>query len=277
MKQVNTKVLKGHLPLYIALLILVLGGMWALKRCSHPADSLISANFTHPGGDTLAVAIEMSPLTYAYSGDSVVGFDYELLRDICRLHKQPVVFQPFAPLEYAFNGLEEGTFDIVVANVPATADLRETFGTTEPIFTDRAVLVQRSDSDSTRFISNTRQLAGKELWIADGSSLRTRLKNLADEMGDSIDVRSNPDYSAEHLGIMVSKGEIPLAVINESVAQSLAADYPNLDISVPVSFSQFQTWIVDKGNTKLLERLNQWIKEYKATAAYRNLVKKYFN
>lgn len=276
MNDVNTKLIKGRMPVYIALLVLVLAGMWMLSRCSHPKDASIAAQFTHPQGDTLAVAIEMSPLTYAYSGDTVVGFDYEMMRDICRQHKQPVVFQPFAPLEYALDGLQQGTFDVVIANQPATASLREDFGTTESIFTDRAVLVQRADSaDSTKMITNTRQLTGQEVWIADGSSLRSRLEHLAAETGDTIQIKSDPKYSAELLGIMVQQGKIRLAVINESVAEQLKEDYPDLDISLPVSFSQFQTWIVRKNDDKLLQRLNGWIKEYKSTPAYRELVSKY--
>ena len=276
MYNVNTRPIKGHLPVYIALLILVLTGMWMLRRCSHPDNASVAAQFLHPGGDTLAVAIEMSPLTYAYSGDTVTGFDYEMMKDICRIHKQPVVFQPFAPLEYAIKGLERGTFDLVIANQPATSDMKEKFGTTESIFTDHAVLVQRVDpADSTGIITNTRQLAGKEVWIADESSLRTRLENLAAESGDTINIKSDPKYSAELLGIMVQQGSIPRAVINESVAQRLKADYPDLDISLPVSFSQFQTWFVKMNDEALLKKIDSWIADYKKTDAYRRLIDKY--
>ncbi|MDE6097323.1 MAG: transporter substrate-binding domain-containing protein [Muribaculaceae bacterium] len=276
MNNVNTKLIKGRMPVYVALLILVLSGMWMLGRCSHPQNGSVAARFTHPGGDTLAVAIEMSPLTYAYSGDTVVGFDYELIRQMCAAHGQPVVFQPFAPLEYALKGLEDHTFDLVVANLPATSAIRKNYGTTEAVFTDRAVLVQRADTaDSSAMITNTRQLAGREVWIADGSTLRSRLEHLAAESGEDIIIKSNPEYSAELLGIMVQQGKIPCAVINETVARQLKSDYPDIDISLPISFSQFQTWIVRRGDDSLLNKLNSWIKQYKATPAYRHLVNKY--
>lgn len=273
MNQVNTKLIKGRMPVYIALLILVLAGMWMLSRCSHQRDGSVAARFSHPEGDTLSIAIEMSPLTYAYSGDTVLGFDYEMLRDICAQHHQPVIFRPFAPLEYALDGLENGTFDMVVANVPATTSLRKEFGTTEPIFTDRAVLVQRGDSAG--LITNTRQLAGKVVWIPQGSSLRTRLEHLAAESGQNIIIKSDPAYSAELLGIMVEQGRIPRAMINETVAKRLKADYPDLDISLPVSFRQFQTWIVRKSDDNLLKKFNVWIRQFKATPRYRNLTEKY--
>ena len=44
--------------------------------------------------------------------------------------------------------------------------------------------------------------------------------------------------------------------MNESVARELAADYPNLDFSVPVSLSQFQPWILRKGSEALRDSLN---------------------
>lgn len=276
MNHVNTKIIKGHMPVYIALLALVLAAMWMLSRCSHPQRTSVAATFEHPAGDTLAVAIEMSPLTYAYSGDTVVGFDYEMLRAICAEHGRPVVFQPFAPLEYALKGLENRTFDLVVANLPATTRLRDEFGTTESIFTDRAVLVQRIDpADSASLITNTRQLDRQEVWVADGSSLRSRLEHLAAEAGQTIIIKSDPKYSAELLGIMVQQGRIPRAMINETVARQLKADYPDLDISLPISFSQFQTWIVRKNDSELLQTLNSWIAEFKSTPAYSALTRKY--
>lgn len=261
------------MPVYIALLILVLAAMWMLSRCSHRPDGIVAARFNHPAGDTLAIAIEMSPLTYAYSGDTILGFDYEMLRDICAEHRQPVVFRPFAPLEYALNGLEDGTFDMVVANVPATTSLRKEFATTEPIFTDRAVLVQRADSAT--LITSTRQLDGKEVWIARGSSLRSRLEHLAAESGQDIIIKSDPAYSAELLGIMVEQGRIPRAMINETVAKQLKTDYPDLDISLPVSFRQFQTWLVRKSDDSLLQKINDWIKQFKDTPQYAALTEKY--
>lgn len=267
--------IKGRLPIYIALLALVLACMWLVNRCTHPKDALIANEFVRPQGDTLAVAIEMSPLTYAYSGDTVVGFDYEVLRNICLEHRQPVVFQPFAPLEYAFQGLESGRFDLVIANLPATSEMRRQFAVTEPVFTDRAVLVQRIEADSTLQISKGRQLTGNDVWIAANSPLRTRLENLAAESGDTISIKSDPQYSAELLCIMVAQGKISRAVVNESVARHMAADYPDLDISVPISFSQFQTWLVNRDNKDLLTRLDQWIKAYKQTPAYQTLLQKY--
>lgn len=267
--------IKGRLPIYIALLALVLACMWLVNRCSHPKDALIANEFTRPQGDTLAVAIEMSPLTYAYSGDTVTGFDYEVLRDICRQHDQPVVFQPFTPLDYAFKGLESGQFDLVIANLPATSEMRKKFAVTEPIFTDRAVLVQRATADSSLQINNGRQLASNDVWIAANSPLRTRLENLAAESGDSITIKSDAAYNAELLCIMVAQGKIERAVVNESVARQMAADYPDLDISVPISFSQFQTWLVKRDNKQLLDKLDQWIKAYKSTRNYEELLQKY--
>lgn len=276
MNHVNTKIIKGHMPVYIALLALVLAAMWMLSRCSHPQQTSVAATFGHPAGDTLAVAIEMSPLTYAYSGDTVAGFDYEMLRAICADHNRPVVFQPFAPLEYALKGLKNRTFDLVVANLPATSRLREEFGTTESIFTDRAVLVQRANpADSAALITNTRQLDRQEVWVADGSSLQSRLEHLAAEAGQTIIIKSDPKYSAELLGIMVHQGCIPRAMINETVARQLKSDYPDLDISLPISFSQFQTWIVRKDDSELLRTLNDWITEFKSTPAYSALADKY--
>lgn len=271
------KHLSGKLPVYVALLILSLSAMWFVKSCSHSSSAVVASAVDRPGGDTLAIAIEMSPLTYAFSGDTVVGLDYELASDICRIHHRPVVFFPFSPLNYAFDGLRSGRFDVVIANIPATSDLRTEFATTKPIFTDHAVLVQKSTADTAVMVTATHQLAGDTVWIAHGSPLRTRLENLAREMGDTIHIASRPEYTAEVLCILVEKGELRKAVVTNSMARRMKADYPDLDISLPVGFSQFQTWIVRPTDTELLDQLNSWLDDYSKTAAYRRLLNKYLD
>ncbi len=59
----------------------------------HTATVPADRAFPSSGGDTLAVAIEMSPLTYNFAhGDSAAGFDYEIISDFAADRGIPVTF-----------------------------------------------------------------------------------------------------------------------------------------------------------------------------------------
>lgn len=245
----------------VLLLVLCVSAMVMIRTCSHPADNGFARRVGHSSGDTIDVAIEMSPTCYAVRGDSVYGDAYAHLQEISRRHNVPFKFHPFVPLTYALQGLDDGTFDLVVGSMPATADMRERYLVTAPLTTDREVLVQLPDSSGRLEIETPSALAGKEVWIATDSPFATRLNNLASEIGDTIYVRSDPRYSSEYLAILTAKGELPRAVINESVARKMRERYPDLDISVAVSFTQFQSWLLRHDRTDLRDSINSWISQ----------------
>lgn len=271
--------IKGKLPLLISALILILALMWLLGRCSRSNENTIAYQYNRPGGDTIAVAIELSPTSYAFSGDTASGFDYEMMQAIAKDHNRPVVFHPFAPLDYALNGLRDRRFDVVIATLPASEDLKKDFLLTENVFVDRQVLVRLKDNNANDSVDSTppqMKMLGDTVWTTDSSPFKERLSNLSQELGDTIYVMSDPDYSAEHLVLLTALGEIKQAVVNESVARKLAEEYPQIDISTPVSLTQFQPWVLAKDEVALRDSLNVWITEFKQTPDYNTLYEKYF-
>jgi len=259
------------LLIVVAVFALTAGGL--LRRCEMSRSTLAN-DFRRPGNDTLSVAVEMSPLTYTFSNDTVVGFDYQILSSIASKHDLQLKFHPVGELEQAFRGLYNGKYDILVASMPRTNALKKYFPLTDAVYLDRQVLVQPADSMSD-YIGAAHELAGDTVWIPDGSPYLLRLRNLSRELGDSVYVANMAGYSSELLVIMTALGKIPRAVVGEAVARRIAADYPALDISTPVSLSQLQCWAVSPGDSILLDSLNLWLDEFKATPEYDALVEHY--
>lgn len=75
--------------------------------------------------------------------------------------------------------------------------------------------------------------------------------------------------------MLTAMGKIPFAVVNEAKAVHLAKDYPDVDISTPVSFTQFQSWVVNKDNPALADTLDAQITRFKSTPQYAELLKRY--
>lgn len=249
---------KGRLRLLIALLVCALGVMVFMLKSSHPdrrTGPAFRSSFVRAGGDTLNIAIEMNPAVYMVKGDSVSGRDYELIMKMSHHSGRPVKFFPFVPLQMAIDGLEDGTFDLLVASLPLTTDLKGRFLMTRPVYLDREILVQRAGNP----VRSQIDLGGDTVWITSESPFIGRLSNMSDEIGDTIYVKSSPDFSAEALFILVAKGVIKYAAINEGIARELAKSYPQVDIDTPISFTQFQSWALKNNNKTLCDSVNAWL------------------
>lgn len=258
----------------IGLLMIAIGAMWMLKICSRPHPAGYQGESMPSGGDTIDIAIEYSPLTFYQYGDTIGGFDYDLLRIIAREGGMKLKFHPVSALASALEGLRAGRFDMVVADVPTTAELREEFAFTEPAFLDRQVLVQRRDSAG--FISSALDLASKKVWVAAQSPAVTRLRNLSAEIGDTIHIVTDSLYGSEQLVILTATGEIDRAVVNERIAKAMCADYPDIDISTQITFTQFQSWLMRRGNEELTSKIDTLLVRFKATPEYAGLHLRYF-
>lgn len=260
----------------VALLCLCLMVLFMLKQCSVEQTNPYGIVEGHSGGDTIDVAIEVSPLTYSLAGDTVSGLDYDMLRLMAEKIGRPVKFHPFAPLSFAMNGLEEGRFDMVVSSMSSTNELKSRFSMTNPLYIDRQVLVQlKEDADSLPPIVVQTDLAHDTVWVTRNSPFISRIRLLSDEIGDTIFVKEVDDYSSEHLFMLVAVGELPRAVVNDGIATKMAADYPLVDINTAISFSQFQSWALRKDSSELFDAVNDWIGEFKEEEEYDRLCRKY--
>lgn len=240
----------------MVLLGITIALMVTLSRCDRP----VGTGMDKPSdGDTLDIAIEYSPITYYSYDDTLGGFDYDLLRLIGQRHHRPMKFHPIVTLSKGLNGLNDSTYDLLVAQFPMTAVGRKHYLFTTPIYIDKQVLVQRS---STR-IRQQFELAGDTVWVVKGSPMRERIEGLSREMGDTIHVMADATHGAEQLLLRVAAGEIKYAVVNRSIARLMSDKVPGLDLSVDISLSQFQSWVLRKNNQALCDSLNLWLNQIK--------------
>lgn len=267
---------KGRLSLYIILILCVGTLMFSLQKCS-TSSIKTTTSYMRAGEDTINVAIEISPVSLSMSSDTIGGLYYDILNLIAKKYNVKFKFHKFVPLKFALESLENGLFDLVVANIPSTSELKEKFSLTEPIYIDHQVLVQNKNNVSGIVgITNHYQLASDSVWVIAGSPFIERISNLKDELGcDTIYIIESPEYSSEQLVILVALGEIKQAVVNAAVAKSIIKDYPQLDINTKISFNQFQVWALNRNNHELEEKINRWIIEVKKTEEYLKLVERY--
>lgn len=263
----------GQAAIYIVLLIAVFVAMSLTKRCTSSSllPDIIQGD---SAGDTIDVAILYGPTSYYLYEDTLGGINFDMLRIFEKETQTPVKFWPVVKLHDALSRLEAGTYDIL-ASLPADNSVKQRFLTSKSVFLDRLVLIQLTDSAGNTAIKSALDLAKKTVYIPQDSPAAARITNLSHEIGDSIYMRTEPDLSEEYLCMMVASGKIPLAVVNEKIAINMQKKYPLLSFSNPVSFTQFQVWLMAPSDTALLKKADQWIENFQASKAYRQLIDKY--
>lgn len=263
----------GQLFLYLCLLIAVVLLMVGTRRCNngHQLPMLTQGD---SGRDTVDIAILYGPLSYYLYADTLGGLNYDMLKIMGKDTGRPIKMWPVVSLHDALKRLENGSYDML-ASLPSDNSVKQRFLTTESVFLDRMVLVQLADTNGNVGIRSALDLGNDTVYIAKGSPAASRLANLSKEIGTQIPVEAGDDLSEEYLCMLVATGKVKLAVVNEKTAREMKATYPLLSYDNPVSFTQFQVWLINKSDTALQHAVDAWLKDFQSSQKYRNLIDRY--
>jgi membrane-bound lytic murein transglycosylase F len=214
-----------------------------------------------------------------------MGYQYDLIHEFS--DALGIDFEIIAEndLEKSFHYLESGKCDLLALNLTVTKERSKLIQFTIPHSKSRQILVQRKPENwesmkpmelNNSVIRNQLDLAGKTIYVQKNSSYATRLRNLSDEIGDSIIV-VEVDEDVEKLIKEVAKGEIKYTVCDENLAKVNQTFYPEIDINTAISFPQYLAWAVRKeGAKQLLDTLNNWLRVFKKTEKYGMIYNRYF-
>jgi len=228
-------------------------------------------------GELRAVVDYNSTNYFVYRGKPM-GFKYELLQDLCK--DLGVTLEIFVSndLNETFEGLEKNRYDVVAKNLTVTKQRRKLVDFTVPLEQTIQVLVQREKQagNDSIYIESILQLGNKKVHVQERTTFYRRLQNLSEEIGTNIEIVEDTEYGVEQLVERVSLGEIDYTVCDQNVAKLNKTYYPNLDITLQISFPQNLAWAIRKGSDEWKTYLDNWIESYMKTRRYRNLYHRYF-
>lgn len=266
---------------YLVPVVIVLALLFSLrnsekkeKPVGHPRDYAAIAK-----EGTLRVATEYNSISFYVDGDTVSGFHYELIEAFARDKGLKVEVNPLMSFEERLKGLSEGQYDVIAYGILATSELKDSLLLTSPIVLNKQVLVQRkenSENDSL-YIRSQLDLARRTLHVVKGSPSILRIRNLGNEIGDTIYIQEIEKYGDEQLIALVAHGDIDYAVCDESIAEAAADSLPQIDINTAISFTQFYSWAVSKQSPVLLDSLNTWLDKFQKEKEYRKIYQKYYD
>jgi membrane-bound lytic murein transglycosylase F len=276
--------LKGYIvQLLFLIIILVSAGCREQTTRRQDKAKVVDLEEIRKNGKLVVITDFNSTNYFIYRGQPM-GYQYELLQELAG-HlgiKLDVIVNN--DLEESFECLTHGKCNLIAINLTITKDRRKRFDFTEPHSQTRQVLVQRkpegweklrSSELERQLIRNQLELAEKTIYVQQNTSYSARLKNLSDEIGDTIHIIEVAE-EAEQLIVQVAGGKIDYTVCDENVALVNQTYYPNIDVATAVSFPQNMAWAVQKGSDQLKYEINTWLHEFKKTTKYAVIYNKYF-
>ena len=232
---------------------------------------------SHTLPDTLRVATLYSPLSYFIYRDEEMGYDYSLIKSFAD-EKGLVLDLVVAPgMEKMIAMLDSGVVDVAAYEIPVTAEFKKRVLACGPENFTSQVLVQPKKKGEP-LITDVTELVGKDVWVERNSKYQYRLENLNEELGGGINIHTvdRDTLITEDLIEMVSKGTIPLTIVDSDIARINQTYYKGLDITLELSFQQRQAWGVAPDNGWLADSINAWFDTEKSQERNARLLKRYF-
>lgn len=225
----------------------------------------------------IVVVTDSSNMGFALKNDSVFGFQYEIIKIFTESLGVELQISQQNDLNEALTGLRHGEFDIVASLTPQTSTTSGGVLFSKPIMSSRLMLVQPRMPDSLPgMLKKQYELAGDSIYIPSNPAYRKRLLNLCDEIGDTIFIFEVKKQTTEMLIRLVAAGKIPYTVCPEELAPKYLRMYPQLDISMPLGFTQNYGWMVNEKSTALNQKLNSFLSDFIGSSRYWALYHKYY-
>ncbi|MGI6073212.1 MAG: transporter substrate-binding domain-containing protein [Fermentimonas sp.] len=268
-----------RLVIYIILLIIAIATMVMIKNNMNKSDKVLLDRDYQEIFSTgeLNVVTGYDNIGYYVMGDTLAGFNYELLKKLEKDWHIDVNIFIDNSLNKSIKGLESQKYDIIARNIPINSDLVELLQFTESLSYDKVVLVQRKAeyNNGKEPVRQHIDLARKKIYIPYDSPAKMRIDNLSHEIGDTIYVVEDPVYSEEQLMMMVADGDIDFTVCSEKMIKKMSRDFPELDVETDISFTQIESWAVRKTSPELLDSLNTWLRHLKSSGEFDDIYEKY--
>ena len=225
----------------------------------------------------LSVLTDSSSIGFSVKGDSISGFQYEIVKAFADSLGVELVISEQNDLKACMDLLKSGDYDLIASLMPVTTEWKNDILFSDPFFTSRQVLVQQvNDSTHLKLIKKPEDLANKTIYIAENSPFKMRLQHLSNEIAEPINISEMKNKNQEQMVKMVAAGTIKYTICDENFAHKLKLQYPNIDVSLPLSFEQQQAWAVHSHSPLLLKKLNSFLADFIGSTEYWKIYRKYY-
>ena len=244
------------------------------NKSKHPTV-LKDLELIKDSGVLTVLTLYSSTSYFIYRGQDM-GFQYELSEQFARSLGVELNIKTCNSLPQLAEKLLAGEGDLIAYPLPITKLGKDSLIYCGEEVISHQVIVQRNNGKN-KPLKDVTELIGKDVYVKPGKYYH-RLVNLDKELGGGINIHliDNDSISAEDLIMQVAKGKIDYTVTDNDIAQLNKTYYPNLNISLPISFDQRSSWAVRKDCPLLAAAADAWHNSNMTSPAYTASMKRYF-
>lgn len=219
----------------------------------------------------LVAVTNCSDINYNMYNSHPSGFAYELLKDFCDTYDLKLEMVVNDNMDSCYSLLNSSKVDVVATGEVLTRELRKKYFLTNPIFSQKSVLVQRlpkgwssmsTDNEvENQMLRSPIDLAGKTVHVVKGSHASKLLEFLSEGIGDTIIAVECDTLNSLELMHAVHEGLINYTVVEEYIAKMGSYNLSSLDTKLAVSVEHPIGWVIQRheSDSSLLTAINDWI------------------
>jgi polar amino acid transport system substrate-binding protein len=252
--------MKNEKKIFSILLVLAMViGTVALSGCTQEKEKVI----------IVGTEATFPPFEYTDANGTIVGFDIDMIKWILERQNYTVEVRDIG-FDFLIQELQDGKIDVIAAGLSIDDERKEKVDFSDPYYkADQSVLVKKNSGIK---INNTNDL--KNLTKIGAQTGTTGWKWVKNNVGNDS-VKSYPYYTDAVLDLKTGPDRVEALVLDQPVAEAYAKT-GDLEIALTIFTNESYGIAVKKGNTELLQIINQGLAELKTSAEWDNLIKKYF-
>ncbi len=234
--------------------------------------SLATAALTSYAAQTLTFATEATypPFVSMTPAGNMVGFDADLTRAVCaQMHATCTLVN--APWDSLIPSLQIGKYDVLFGGMGITKAREKVVSFSEPYYNNTSAIVAMTSSHLGD------NLTGKIVGVQVGTTFQ---KYMQAKYGTTATIKP---YASDMQALLdLQSGRLNAAFLDTPVAVLWMQDHPNSGMSIikqitdPAFFGSGNGYAVQKGNTALVNELNQAIDALKKNGTLAKLQTQYF-
>ncbi len=273
--------MRGRPVSYVVVLLIVIaaalfyvsrGGRQAAQAPAVPQPAAQPAAVSDLGGREVKVGSDTTypPFEFVDKNKQIIGFDPDLVAEICRRANCKAVFMTTA-WDGIFVALAQGQFDAVASGVTITEERRKNIDFSEPYLRYGQVVLVRMDETA---VTGVDTLAGKNVAVQTGTTNDEKASALQKE-GKVGDVRRYETFALA-VKALINK-DVEAVIIDSYAADGFIYVSPDKLKKVGEPFTSEALGIaLKKGDTALKQAFDAALAQMKADGALDGLYKKWF-
>lgn len=208
---------------------------------------------------------------YTYR-DQDMGFEYDLAKAFADFLGVRLKVKVSDSWDQLLPSLGKGVGEVVAASMTRTPSRSKRVDFSRGYLPVQQMVITHKRNKKIKSIDD---LERKTLDVRRGTSYEERLRTLS-QNGLDLMIKLHDDVPTEELIQGVAEGKIEATIADSNVALLNRRYFPDIRIAFPIEKPESLAWAVKKGETDLLDKINEFFERIKEDGTFNDIYNRYY-